>query len=242
MKTIFLKSGPWITLILGFSSLVLLLQLNLVNRVDEYFSRQEFEEFLNSTIAGWLQENSSKDSEPLPLSDLHGQAAIQDYLNTDDPKEKHFPRQQLQQVYDYTRALEKITMPNSGSNLQCQGTVANFDGRIRAGRVPGGLWYNENIINRSPWLPVDDFWSGSCMTCELNNTTSFCIGTGEAKTALIIYRESIGLGYGVQRPENGGKTCSFRPGKENFEHITNIAVRNEAGTNVLCAAVVPGVY
>jgi hypothetical protein len=260
MKTIFLKSGPWVTLALVFSTLVLLLQLNLVNRVDEYFSRQEFEEFLNCTIAGLLQPNSSEDPEQLPLSDLPDQAALQDYLNTIDPNEKHVPRERLRQAYDYTRALEKEPMLKSGSNLQWQGTVANFGGRVRAvmwdpndpqynkvwaGGVTGGLWYKENITNSAPWLPVDDFWPGlsvSCMTFDPNDPTTFYVGTGEAQTALIIYRESSGLGYGIQRSEDGGESWSVMPGTENFEYVTDIAVRDEAGTSVIYAAVVSGLY
>jgi hypothetical protein len=242
MKTIFLKSGPWITLVLGFSSLVLLLQLNLVNRVDEFFSRQEFEEFLHRTIAGWLQLNNSEESGQPPRSDLPDQAALQDYLNTVDADEKHVPRKHPRQIYDSPRANEKKTTLKSGSNLHWQGKEANFAGRVWAGGVTRGLWYKENSTNRSPWIPLDDFWSRNCMTCDPNNRTSFFIGTGEGQTAKIIYRESSGLGCGIQRSGYAGKTCSFRPGKENFECVSDIAVRYQAGTSVLCAAVVPGVY
>jgi len=262
MKTIILKLGLWALMATVFSSLFILLNLNVVNRVDELINRQEFEAFLNQKISEFiLQKDVPATPDQLKVTaDLPDQAALQDYLNTLDPELKTVPKERLKEAYQYTRKLEQEKLFKSSNSLQWQSTVANFGGRTRAvmwdpndallrkvwaGGVTGGLWYKENITNSTPWVPVDDFWPGlsvSCMTYDPNNPATFYVGTGEAQTALIIYRESSGVGYGIQRSTDSGETWNIMPGTEFFEYITDIEVRDEEGTSMIYAAVVSGVY
>ncbi len=49
---------------------------------------------------------------------------------------------------------------------------------------------------------------------------TFYVGTGEAQTALIIYRESSGVGFGIMQSPDGGITWEIMPGTEEFEYVT----------------------
>lgn len=262
MKTIILKSGGWFLPVTVFFVLIILLKLNLVNRMDDFISRQDFEAFLNDKIKEFFQDKVESPSEnsSIQMADAPDQAALQDYLNTVDPVLKRVPRERLKDAYKYTSQLREDDLFKAEAGLQWQGTTANFGGRTRAvmwdpndsdhhkvwaGGVTGGLWYNDDITDNSTWIPVNDFWPGlsiSCITYDPNQTETFYAGTGEAQTALIIYRESSGHGFGIQRSVDGGENWDVMPGTETFEFITDIEVRNEDGVSVLYAAVASGIY
>ncbi len=117
--------------------------------------------------------------------------------------------------------------------------------KVWAGGVTGGLWYKESVVDEQPWIPVDDFWPGlaiSCITYDPNNTQSFYVGTGEAQTALIIYRESSGVGFGIMQSPNGGISWEIMPGTEEFEYVTDIEIRDENSVSIMYAVVVSGLY
>jgi len=142
-----------------------------------------------------------------------------------------------------------------------QSAAANMGGRTRdlmwdpndpagtkvwAGCVTGGLWYNNDITSEfSPWIPVDDFWqtlSVSSIVYDPNDPETFYVGTGEAQTALIIYRESSGLGFGILKSTDAGLTWDVLPFTENFAYVTDIEVKDENGTSAVYAAVASGIY
>ncbi len=259
MKTIILKTGFWLLLTSVFVFLLILLNLNVVNQVDEMISRQQFEEFLNKKLNDFAQKQLVNNSDE-PRADSPDQAALQDYLNTVDPVSKTVPKERLKEAYTHTRAFEENPHYKSTKSLQWQATVSNFGGRTRAimwdpndpyerkvwaGGVTGGLWYKENITNTVSWVPVNDFWPGlaiSCMTHDPNSPETFYVGTGEAQTALIIYRESSGVGFGIMRSTDAGENWEVMPGTEDFEYVTDIVVRDEGGSSVIYAAVASGIY
>ena len=211
-------------------------------------------------MAEFFSEDKVKTPDGLK-SDSPDLAALQDYLMTVDPKLERVPRERLKDAYMETEALEKEPLDKSFTPLEWQGTVANIGGRVRAimwdpndpmnrkvwaGGVTGGLWYREDITNENDqWVPVDDFWPDlavSCITYDPNDPQTFYVGTGEAQTALIIYRESSGLGFGIMKSSDAGLTWNVMTGTEEFEYITDIEVRNENGTSVIYAGVASGVY
>jgi len=77
MKTIILKLGLWALMATVFSSLFILLNLNVVNRVDELINRQEFEAFLNQKISEFiLQKDVPATPAQLPVTPLSGGMGI----------------------------------------------------------------------------------------------------------------------------------------------------------------------
>ena len=71
---------------------------------------------------------------------------------------------------------------------------------------------------------------------------TFYVGTGEAFTATITYRESTNTGVGIYKSTDGGQTWNILPSTQNFKYISDIEVRNENGNSVIYAGVVSGVY
>lgn len=68
------------------------------------------------------------------------------------------------------------------------------------------------------------------------------VGTGEAQTAVTIYRESSSIGFGIFKSVDGGQSWNLIPSTEDFAYITDIAIRNENGISVIYAGVVSGFY
>ena len=190
-------------------------------------------------------------------------AALQEYMMTVDPALGFVPKKRLWEAYHYTNQLvkEQKGSRDYGPTVEWEGTDANMGGRTRAimfdpndpdnkkvwaGGVTGGLWYTNDITDTEDrWTPVDDFWSNlniSCLTYDPNETETFYIGTGEAQTARIIYRESSGLGAGIFKSTDAGETWELIPSTSGFQYITDIAVRNEEGESVIYAAVASGTY
>ncbi len=259
MKTIIVKAGTWLTIATFISLIIFVFNFNLVNRVDQMVNRENFEEFLNEKLTEILVKEKEGNEKSL-MADSPDKAAMQDYLMTLDPELKYVPKQRLKEAYIKTREYEKQQAFKKTGNLEWQGTVSNMGGRARAimwdpndpsmekvwaGGVTGGLWYKESIVDELAWVPVNDFWPGlaiSCITYDPNNTQSFYVGTGEAQTALIIYRESSGVGFGIMQSPDGGMTWDIMPGTEEFEYITDIEIRDEDGLSIMYAAVASGVY
>ncbi|MBN1199963.1 MAG: hypothetical protein JXA23_11470 [Bacteroidales bacterium] len=118
--------------------------------------------------------------------------------------------------------------------------------KLWAGAVTGGLWYNDNFMDtNSSWHSVSDLWPGmaiSCITSDPRDPKILYVGTGEPQTAMKIYRESSGLGFGIFRSQDGGESWKLIPSTDQFRYITDIAVKNENGQSVIYAGVVSGFY
>lgn len=199
----------------------------------------------------------------LKAADQPDMAAFQEYIMTADPATGEVPTDRLLEAYQQTRAMqaEQLATRSNSIVIDWESTGANMGGRTRAimfdpndpdnkkvwaGGVTGGLWYVNDITNTNEnWIPVDDFWSNlaiSCITYDPNNTQTFYVGTGEAQTARIIYRASSGLGNGIYTTNDGGSTWELLASTEDFDYITDIAVRDENGTSVIYACVASGTY
>jgi len=223
--------------------------------------REKYEEFILEKASGLAKAESNNES--LKSPDKPDMAAFQEYIMTVDPKLGYVPKKRLINSYRETIAIAKQneTLRDYLPPVEWEGTVANMGGRTRAlmfdpnsdaykkvwaGGVTGGLWYNNDIISSSTsWAPVDDFWPNltiSCMAYDPNNTEVFYVGTGEAQTARIIYRESSGVGAGIYKSSDAGETWEVLASTEGFEYITDIAVRNEDGVSAIYAAVASGTY
>lgn len=219
--------------------------------------RVEHEQFLREQMDK-IPSYSEEELKNMPKPDRPDQAAIHNYFMTFDPKSGVVPKERLMQAYN---DLQANPQKNRNNPLQWSGTAASMGGRTRAimwdpndpagkkvwaGGVTGGLWYRNDITNDNvQWQPVDDFWSSlniSCITFDPNDLMTFYVGTGEAETALIIYRESSGVGDGIWRSTDGGLTWSLLPTTLGFEYVTDIVVRNENGQSVIYAGVASGDY
>ena len=221
------------------------------------FQRLRYESFLKNKCWKFQPQNSMKNNED--AVDQPDVAALQDYFETLDPKTGTVPRQHLLSAYLDTKTAQSLK--STGSDLLWTGYPAVMGGRTRAlmfdpndpdhrklwaGGVTGGLWYNTDITNPGvSWIPVGDFWSClsiRCITYDPLNPSIFYVGTGEPETALQTYRESSGLGDGIWKSTDGGQTWNLLPSTLNFTYITKIIVREEAGTSVIYAGVVSGLY
>ncbi|UCE18556.1 MAG: hypothetical protein JSV84_17165 [Gemmatimonadota bacterium] len=223
--------------------------------------RGKYEEFLKEQYQK-LPNYSSEDLKEIPKPEHPDLAAFQDYFMTLDPDLGRVPTERLKDAFRETQAIRKEAGQRpTAFDLTWEGTSANMGGRTRAlmidpnepsyktawaGGVTGGLWYNNDITDdNSEWIPVDDFWDNlaiSCIAYDPNNPEIFYVGTGEAFTAVTIYRESSGRGMGIWKSTDGGNTWHALYSTENFAYVTDIAVRDENNTSVIYAGVVSGVY
>jgi photosystem II stability/assembly factor-like uncharacterized protein len=214
----------------------------------------------------FLLENARQTDVPKPehgnkSPDEPQMYAFQDFLQTVDPKEKRVPVERLHQAYFDLMAAKGNSGLKTAGALQWSIVPSNMGGRTRvvmydpnsltmnkvwAGAVTGGLWYNNDITsNSSSWVPVDDFWPSlaiSSITYDPNNHQVFYVGTGEAFTARVIYRESSGVGAGIFKSVNGGQSWQQLQSTANWKYVTDIEVRNESGTSVIYAGVASGIY
>ena len=223
--------------------------------------RGKYEEFLKEQYQK-LPQYSSEELKEIPKPEHPDLAAFQDFFMTLDPELGRVPTERLKEAFRQTQAIRtKARQKTDAEFLQWVGTSANMGGRTRAlmidpndpshnkvwaGGVTGGLWYNNDITDDdSEWIPVDDFWDNiaiSCIAYDPNDPEILYVGTGEAFTAVTIYRESSGRGMGIWKSSDAGNTWNFLPLTENFAYVTDIAVRDEGGTSVIYAGVVSGVY
>lgn len=186
-------------------------------------------------------------------------ASLQEFFATVDPALQRVPAERLVKAYHSISLFESELLKSGAYQMQWTGTSAEMGGRTRAimwdplvpnkvwaGGVTGGLWYNENIISATgEWQPVNDMWDNLAISCIVNdpvNPLTMYVGTGEAQTALITYRESGGRGVGIWKTTDGGQSWVLLPSTSQFAYVTKIAVRNEAGNSVIYAGVASGIY
>ena len=242
------------------SSLLVLLSASLLvvsYKHSKAFQRARYESILKQH-SRLLPSSLSKDKDEVS-ADQPDMAAFQEYFMTLDPATGTVPRERLYQSYLKTRSLQM--QKSTGSDITWTGYNTDMGGRTRAimfdpndathhkvlaGGVTGGLWTNSDITNANQsWVPVGDFWPDlaiRCITYDPNNPSIFYIGTGEAETAIITYRESSGLGDGIWKSTDGGAHWSQLYTTESFAYVPKIVVRNEGGNSVIYAAVVSGLY
>ncbi|MFO7614579.1 MAG: T9SS type A sorting domain-containing protein [Bacteroidales bacterium] len=188
-------------------------------------------------------------------------AIFQDFLQTVDPAEQRVPVERLYQAYVKIRAEQQESLLKAGRSLQWNIVPSNMGGRARVvmydpndaggnkawtGGVTGGLWYNNDITSSfSAWIPVGDFWPSlaiSSITYDPNDPMTFYVGTGEAFTARVIYRESSAVGAGIFKSSDGGQSWQQIPSTLDWRFVTDIAVRDENGNSVIYAGVASGIY
>ena len=243
-----------------FLSVVFLIMAGLaVTGLNTKTDREKYEEFLLEQASKIKPYVSGKDE--LKAPDQPDMAAFQEYIMTVDPALGYVPKERLWKAYEYTQKLitEQKARRDYDPSIEWEGTGANMGGRTRtimfdpndqdkvwAGGVTGGLWYNPDIMDiETEWVPIGDFWPNlavSCMAYDPDDHQTFYVGTGEAQTARIIYRESSGLGAGIFKTEDGGESWTLLESTSGFKYITDIVVRDENGTGVIYAAVASGTY
>ncbi|QQS52110.1 MAG: T9SS type A sorting domain-containing protein [Bacteroidota bacterium] len=218
---------------------------------------QRYEKYLLSLYAKDypLQTETLHSEKPKP--DKPHLAAQQDYYATLDPHLQLIPSERL-----YTAFVKVKNNPSlKNSSLSWTELTSNMGGRVRslmydpndgqhkkvwAGSVTGGLWVNNDITHSdSAWQIVDDLWeslSVGCLAFDPQNPEVLYAGTGEAQTAVNIYRESSGKGVGIYKSSNGGKNWNLIPSTSKFSYVTDLVVRIENYTSTLYAAVSSGTY
>ncbi len=245
---------------LGVLCLLLIFALFYFNTTPTKNKRELFEEFLHQEYEK-IPSFSNIELKDIPKPTHPDLAAIQNYFMTIDPNEERVPVERLKSAYQTTKAIQKSTNYKSASNISWEEIPSSMAGRIRtamydpndpfnkkvwAGTVTGGLWYNDDITDEnSSWESVEDFWPSlaiSSIVYDPNNTQTFYVGTGEAQTALTIYRESSGVGAGIYKTTDGGNTWNLLESTKNFKYVTDIAIKNEDGHSVIYAGIVSGFY
>ncbi|MCX6273127.1 MAG: T9SS type A sorting domain-containing protein [Bacteroidetes bacterium] len=202
-------------------------------------------------------EKKNKEEE----NDSPEMASFTDFYLTMDPATGNVPSERRWTAYKATKALLSMRKADTDPVIQWTNIPSNSGGRIRAlkwdpwdpahkkvwaGSVTGGLWYNNDITNSaSSWVGINDFWSNlsvSSIAFDPNNNQVMYVGTGEAQTSVITYRESSGKGVGIFKSADAGQTWTLMPSTEGFAYVNDILVRNENGTSVIYAGVVSGIY
>jgi photosystem II stability/assembly factor-like uncharacterized protein len=252
-----MKTRPILVLTTLIASIALISSFFMLN--NKQGEREKYEKFLLEE--GRKVQMPMVDGEGMKSTDEPQMAAFQDYLQTLDPVERRVPVERLHKAYrDITAAENQSAILKSGDPLLWEIVPSNMGGRTRvvmydpndtggnkvwAGAVTGGLWYNDDITSSMTWAPVDDFWPSlaiSSITYDPNNTQVFYVGTGEAFTARVIYRESSGVGAGIFKSADGGQTWEQLASTLAWKYVTDIEVRNENGSSVIYAGVASGEY
>ena len=221
-------------------------------------TRSDYEKFLTGSALPFKNLKSEQASEK-EEADSPELASLQEYLSTMDPAEKYVPSERLYDAYVQQKKILDSPLKISATMMQWTGTDADMGGRTRAimwdpyspkkvwaGGVTGGLWFNTDITSEtSRWQPVNDMWDNlaiSCITYDPNDPRTMYVGTGEAPTALITYRESGGRGVGIWKTIDGGDTWTLLPSTKGFAFVNKIIVKNVAGKSVIYAGLVSGYY
>ena len=237
------------------SAILFIILLHSLNQYD----RKDYENFLvkeNTKIGRLIIKNP--ESKPIP-----GQpdvAAYQNYLMIIDPSLKRVPVERLPKAIELTKKIAR-KFKNISSQPSWQNIPSNMGGRTRfllfdpndpldkkvwACAATGGLWFNNDVFDsESSWQIVNNEWSRysvSSMAFDPNNTQVLYVGTGEAETAVVTYRESSGTGSGILKSTDGGANWELLENTVDFAYVTDIAVRDENGISAIYAAVVSGVY
>ena len=186
-------------------------------------------------------------------------AALQEYIITMDPATRTVPKERIKKAILELRKRGIQKSAGDVISLVWEELPSNIGGRTRtvvfdpfdpdlnkvwAGAVTGGLWYNENIYSdTSNWRTVNDFQDNlsiSTIVFDTSNPGVMYAGTGEGPTAVVIYRESSGVGNGLLKSVDGGETWDWTAGS--FAYVNDIEIRQENGQSVLYVAAVSGVY
>lgn len=189
------------------------------------------------------------------------QAALQEFIITVDPWLQRVPAERRSEAWLAFMESRESFRSGSKSSLNWQEVSADMGGRTRAlawdpgdlngrkiwaGAATGGLWYNEDIHDStSTWVPVSgftDYLPVSSIAFDPQNPQVMYVGTGEAQTALVIYRESSGLGSGILKSTDGGSSWNLLGPTQDFAYVTDVVTRVEAGQTVIYAGVVSGIY
>ena len=251
-----LKTRSWFLLLI----VALFTGAFLFNQTNKLDKREKYEQFLAEKMSA-IPQYTDEELSDIPKPTRPDMAAMQDYFATLDPETGAVHPERLFTAYDETKALQQKTGFKSTDEMEWEGTDAEMGGRTRAlmwdpndasgnkvwaGAVTGGLWYRDDITdNQSKWQPVDNFWSNiniSSITYDPNDPMTFYVGTGEVQTAVIIYRESSGIGQGIWKTTDGGQTWDVLTSTMEFEYVTDVKVRNEDGESILYAGVASGIY
>lgn len=219
--------------------------------------RQKHESFLLK-VGKEIKKDPGEKSGENPSADRPDEAAFTEFMKTVDPVSQRVPAERRFSALRQTRDL--MNLKGGTSALQWESKIADMGGRTRtlmfdpndpdgvamfACAVTGGLWYNTNPLEGEDWNPVNDFWpnlSISSMCYDPGNPQVMYLGTGESETALIIYRESSGMGNGLYCSRDGGKKWELMPSTAQWAYVTDVKVRVENGLSVLYAGVVSGIY
>ncbi len=190
-------------------------------------------------------------------------AEWQNFLLTMNPADMTISRKKWLEAYESTIQAEKSSFSyrNQGYKMDWNEIPADMGGRTRAlmvdptvsggkkiwaGAATGGVWYNEDITDSaSQWHCVSNFWPSlavSDLAFDPNQPGTFYAGTGEYETARKIYRESSGLGTGIWKSVDSGKTWSLLDSTLTFKYVSFVRVVDENGKSVLYAGVVSGLY
>ncbi len=221
-------------------------------------NRSAYERFLKETAMPYKNLKAEKDNDR-EKADLPDLAALQEFFMTMDPAEKRVTAERLPAAFERLKKMQAGQMKSGGLQLQWTGTDAEMGGRTRAimwdptvsnkvwaGGVTGGLWYNNDITSSgSSWQAVNDMWDNlaiSSITYDPLNPMTMYVGTGEAQTALITYRESGGRGVGIWKTTDGGVSWILLPSTSGFSYVTKMVVRAEGNNSVIYAGVVSGYY
>ena len=190
--------------------------------------------------------------------DKPDKSGFRDFLMTQDTKLNRVPTERLAKAYKTKKSLSAI---KNIDDLDWNETQGNLGGRTRdimydptdsthkkvwACSVTGGLWYNADISDSTnTWVSVSDAWSTmatSNICFDPNNPAIFYVGTGEVETAIHIYRESSGRGFGIWKSIDAGLNWEQMPSTSDFAYVSDIEVRNESELSVIYAGVMSGEY
>ncbi|MBN3034613.1 MAG: T9SS type A sorting domain-containing protein [Bacteroidales bacterium] len=243
----------------GFCISILIAALLLLPGGRIKTGRAVYEEELNILAAAWLKDRSGSPGKA--GVDDPDMASLREYLMTMDPKEQRVPAERLALARQQTAEMIESGRSSGRMLPEWEEWQADMGGRTRAmmwdpndpaglkvwaGGVTGGLWYIDDISSSvSEWTPVSDMWANmsiSSLAWDPNDPMTYYAGTGEAQTALIIYRESSGRGCGILASYDAGLTWEVIPSSVSFAYVTDIVVRDENGTSVIYAGVASGEY
>lgn len=226
---------------------------------DKADPRDQYEQFLLEEYAA-LPQDLDKEAEGENRPDRPDLAALQNYFSILDPALKTVPVERLKTAWkeskemlaSSTRESNALFWETAGSNMGGRTRAIMYDpneagsNKVWAGSVTGGLWYNNDITDdNSAWVAVDDILPNIAVSCILSDPQdpqTFYMGTGEAETARVIYRESSGVGMGILKSTNGGASWDFLGETESFKYVTDIQIKVENNISVLYAGVASGYY